>query len=104
MIDRRRLVASIALGCSGLFMNASVASWRKTFVLVHGAWQGGWCWQKLTPYLLNAGHHVFTPTLTGCGDRSHLLNPDIDLETHVRDVVATLDYEDLKDVILVGHS
>jgi pimeloyl-ACP methyl ester carboxylesterase len=75
-----------------------------TFVLVHGAWHGGWCWRKLTPMLQARGHRVFTPTLTGLGERAHLLSPAVDLMTHVKDIAAMLEYEDLKDVVLVGHS
>jgi pimeloyl-ACP methyl ester carboxylesterase len=75
-----------------------------TFVLVHGAWHGGWCWTKLAPLLRAAGHQVFTPTLTGLGERAHQLGPEVDLATHVQDVAAVLEYEDLGDVILVGHS
>jgi pimeloyl-ACP methyl ester carboxylesterase len=75
-----------------------------TYVLVHGAWHGGWCWQRVTPLLHAAGHEVFTPTLTGLGERSHLAGPKIDLNTHIQDVVNVLEYEDLRKVILVGHS
>ncbi len=75
-----------------------------TYVLVHGAWHGGWCWQRVTPLLRAAGHEVFTPTLTGLGERSHLATPAIDLNTHIQDVVNVLTYEDLRQVILVGHS
>ena len=75
-----------------------------TFVLVHGSWHGGWCWRKLVPLLRAAGHEVYTPTLTGLGERSHLIHPMIDLTTHIQDIVAVLEYEDLHDVILVGHS
>jgi pimeloyl-ACP methyl ester carboxylesterase len=75
-----------------------------TFVLVHGAWHGGWCWKKVVPLLRNAGHAVFTPTLTGLGERVHLLTPDVDLTTHVQDILGVLEYEDLQQVILVGHS
>jgi pimeloyl-ACP methyl ester carboxylesterase len=75
-----------------------------TFVLVHGAWHGGWCWQRAAPLLRAAGHEVVTPTLTGLGERSHLAYPTIDLSTHVQDLIATLEYDDLRDVILVGHS
>ncbi|MBV9253581.1 MAG: alpha/beta fold hydrolase, partial [Actinobacteria bacterium] len=75
-----------------------------TFVLVHGAWHGGWCWRKLTPLLRAAGHEVFTPTLTGLGERSHLGHPDVGLATHVGDVAQVLWYEDLSNVVLVGHS
>ncbi len=75
-----------------------------TFVLVHGAWFGGWCWKNVTPLLRAAGHEVFAPTLTGLGERSHFFSPEIGLDTHVEDIVAVLDYEDLTGVILVGHS
>jgi hypothetical protein len=71
-----------------------------TFVLVHGAWLGGWCWKKVTPLLRAAGHEVFAPTLTGLGERSHLFSPEVGLDTHVVDIVAVLDHEDLTDVIL----
>jgi pimeloyl-ACP methyl ester carboxylesterase len=75
-----------------------------TFVLVHGGAHGGWCYQKVARLLRAAGHDVYTPTLTGLGERSHLVGPDVDLDLHVRDVVSVLHYEDLRDVILVGHS
>jgi pimeloyl-ACP methyl ester carboxylesterase len=75
-----------------------------TFVLVHGGGHGGWCWKRLSPLLRAAGHEVYTPTLTGLGERAHLLHPDVDLDLHIEDVVAVLKYEDLRDVILVGHS
>ena len=75
-----------------------------TYVLVHGGGHGGWCYQPVARLLEAAGHTVYAPTLTGLGERSHLLSPDIDLDLHVRDVVAVLSYEDLHDVILVGHS
>ncbi len=76
----------------------------KTFVLVHPAWHGGWFWKKVVPLLREMGHIVFTPTLTGLGERSHLARPGIGLEVHVEDVVNLLKYEDLHDVVLVGHS
>jgi pimeloyl-ACP methyl ester carboxylesterase len=75
-----------------------------TYVLVHGAWHGGWCWAKVAPRLRAKGHEVFTPTLTGLGERIHLASDDIDLTTHITDVVNVLEFEDLRDVILVGHS
>lgn len=75
-----------------------------TFVLVHGAWHGGWCWRAVSPILRRAGHAVFTPTLTGLGERAHLARPGIDLDLHVQDIVAVLEMEDLRDVVLVGHS
>jgi pimeloyl-ACP methyl ester carboxylesterase len=75
-----------------------------TFVLVHGGAHGGWCWRKLTPLLRAAGHDVYTPTMTGLGERSHLVGPGVDLDIHIQDIVSVLEYEDLTDVILVGHS
>jgi pimeloyl-ACP methyl ester carboxylesterase len=75
-----------------------------TYVLVHGGAHGGWCYGRMAPLLRAAGHEVFAPTLTGVGERAHLLSPDIDLDTHIQDVVQVLRYEDLRDVILVGHS
>jgi len=75
-----------------------------TFVLVHGAWHGGWCWTRVTSRLRAKGHEVFTPTLTGLGEREHLANSDVDLDTHITDVVKLLEFEDLRDVVLVGHS
>ena len=75
-----------------------------TFVLVHGAWHGGWCWIKVTRLLTDAAHTVYTPTLTGLGERAHLAHKDVDLETHIQDIVAVLDTEELRNVVLVGHS
>jgi len=75
-----------------------------TYVLVHGGAHGGWCYQKVARLLRAADHDVYTPTLTGLGERSHLVGADVDLDLHIRDVVAVLHYEDLRDVILVGHS
>ncbi len=74
------------------------------FILVHGGGHGGWCYQKVARVLREAGHDAYTPTLTGLGERSHLLHPGVDLETHIADVVGVMTYEDLHDVILVGHS
>lgn len=75
-----------------------------TYVLVHGAWGGSWCWQRIRPALQNLGHTVHAPTLTGIGDRSHLLDRGNTLETHVADILNLIRWEDLHDVVLVGHS
>jgi pimeloyl-ACP methyl ester carboxylesterase len=75
-----------------------------TFLLVHGAWHGGWCWQRVAAQLRGDGHAVFTPTLTGLGERSHLLAPGIDLATHIADIVNVMKWERLSDVVLCGHS
>ncbi len=77
---------------------------RHTFVLVHGAWHGAWCWRRLADRLLAAGHRVFTPTLTGLAERSHLLRADITLDTHVLDVANVFQWEDIEGACLVGHS
>lgn len=75
-----------------------------TFLLIHGMWHGGWCWKKVTPLLRNSGHEVHVVTLTGVGERAHLRHPDIDMNTHIQDIVGVMEYEDLRNVILVGHS
>src|SRR3954449_4648480 len=78
--------------------------WMATFVLVHGAWHGSWCWKRVRKALQSAGHDVFTPTLTGVADRSHLASPNVNLEMHVADVVNLIRWEELDDVVLCGHS
>lgn len=75
-----------------------------TFVLVHGSSHGGWCWKKVVPLLSKEANEVYTPTLTGLGERSHLVSKDIGLDTHILDIVQVLEYEGLNKVILVGHS
>jgi len=74
------------------------------YVLVHGGGHGGWCYQPVARILRAQGHEVYTPTLTGLGEREHLLSATVDLETHITDVAKLLQFEDLTDVILVGHS
>lgn len=75
-----------------------------TFVLVHGAWHGSWCWKRVRKALQSQGHDVFTPTLTGVGERSHLLSPHVNLDTHIDDVVNLIRWEELSDVVICGHS
>jgi pimeloyl-ACP methyl ester carboxylesterase len=75
-----------------------------TFLLVHGAWHGGWCWRRVATHLRAAGHEVLTPTLTGLSDRAHLLSPQVGLDTHTEDVVRLLDVHTGEDIVLVGHS
>src|SRR5271169_3471156 len=75
-----------------------------TFVLVHGAWHGAWCWRRVARLLAARNHDVFMPTLTGLAERSHLLRPDTALDTHILDIVNVMKWQELTDVVLVGHS
>jgi pimeloyl-ACP methyl ester carboxylesterase len=75
-----------------------------TFVVAHGAWSAGWVWKKMRPLMRGFGHEIFTPTYTGLGERVHLLSPNINLDTHIQDILGVLECEDLNDVILIGHS
>ena len=75
-----------------------------TYVLVHGGGHGGWCYQPVARIMRARGQEVYTPTLTGLGEREHLVSADVDLDLHITDVVKVLEFEDLRDVILVGHS
>jgi pimeloyl-ACP methyl ester carboxylesterase len=73
-------------------------------LVAHGAWGAGWIWKKMHPLMAARGHRLITPTLTGLGERGHLARPDIDLDTHIADVLGVLEFEDLRDVTLIGHS
>ena len=75
-----------------------------TYVLVHGAWEAGWYWRLVAERLRGEGHRVFTPSLTGLGERAHLLSREVNLDTHIEDVCAVLHYEELADIVLCGHS
>lgn len=104
---RAALGAMAALGAvtaSSIAQTARAQTAPKTFVLVHGTWHGGWCWRRVVDALQSKGHKVYAPTLTGLADRSHLLTKDVNLTTHVNDVVNLVKWEDLKDIVLVGHS
>ena len=87
-----------------LWLMGVLYSRMASFVLVHGGNVGGWCWRLVTPSLRYAGHEVYAPSLTGCGDRAHLLTPEVGLDTWIDDVTNLLFYEDLDNVVLVGHS
>jgi pimeloyl-ACP methyl ester carboxylesterase len=76
----------------------------KTFLVCHGAWSAGWAWKKMHPLMAAAGHRLLTPTYTGLGEREHLANPSIDLDTHILDMLNVIKYEDLRDIVLLGHS
>lgn len=97
-------LAAVAAPTAGAAPAALATSERRTFVLVHGTWHGGWCWVHVAARLRAAGHRVFTPTATGCGERRHLIRPDTNLDTHIQDVVNVLEFEELEDVTLIGHS
>jgi pimeloyl-ACP methyl ester carboxylesterase len=106
-ITRRTALAGAltTMGVSSVLESKTTAPGKShNFVLVHGGWHGGWCWSRVAERLRKSGHVVFTPTLTGLGERSHLLNERIGLDTHVRDIANVLQWEGLKDVVLVGHS
>lgn len=107
-MTRRRLIQGAGVVATSLLpMQVASATARvgsKTFVLVHGAWHGGWCWGPVAELLRAEGHSVFAPTLTGCGDRVHLASAETTLHTHVTDLLAMLHYEDITDIVLVGHS
>jgi pimeloyl-ACP methyl ester carboxylesterase len=75
-----------------------------TYVVAHGAWSSAWAWKKMHPLMQARGHRLFTPSYTGLGERAHLANPNVDLDTHITDVVNVLVYEDLRDVVLIAHS
>jgi pimeloyl-ACP methyl ester carboxylesterase len=93
-----------AVAASGAAQRAQAQAAQKTFVFVHGTWHGGWCWRRVADALERQGHKIYAPTLTGVGDRSHLLTKEVNLTTHVSDVVNLVKWEDLKDIVLVGHS
>jgi pimeloyl-ACP methyl ester carboxylesterase len=103
----RRDVMAMGLGASILTANAETIraqTAQKTFVLVHGAWGGGWVWRRVSDLLERRGHKVFTPTMTGVGERSHLLDAKVNLSTHITDIVNVIKWERIENAVLVGHS
>lgn len=98
--------ARLILLCSllAVLFPAAASAEKLTFVLVHGATAGGWEWKKTGRFLSDDGHEVYRATLTGLGERMHLNSPDIDLQTHIDDVVNLILFEDLHDIVLTGHS
>jgi pimeloyl-ACP methyl ester carboxylesterase len=76
----------------------------KTFLVCHGAWSAGWAWKKMHPLMRAAGHRLVTPSYTGLGERAHLAHRELDLESHIQDMLNVIQYEDLRDIVLVGHS
>lgn len=110
-ISRRAIAAgslAVAGGAAGAGLSPQASRAddepRKSFMLVHGTWHGGWEWRDVRRNLSARGHEVFAPSCTGCGDRKHLASPDVGLDTHITDIANIIEYEELEDVILVGHS
>src|SRR4030081_2353507 len=105
-ISRRGVLASATVGAGVAALGGAPATAQtsapRTFVLVHGAWHGGWCWRRVADLLEKQGHKVFAPTMTGLGERSHLIGGKIDLATHVTDIVNVIKWENLNDIVLVG--
>ncbi|MEM7688499.1 MAG: alpha/beta fold hydrolase [Pseudomonadota bacterium] len=110
VLQRRTLIkasaAGLALGSapSGLTATAVQTRRKRHFVLVHGTWHGGWCWQEVADRLRAQGHMVTTPTLTGCGERRHLIGPEVGLDTHVTDILNAIEFAGADTVTLIGHS
>jgi pimeloyl-ACP methyl ester carboxylesterase len=102
---RRGVMGAMAAGALAAgIAPATAQGGQKTFVLVHGAWHGGWCWRRVSDLLEKKGHKVFTPTMTGLGACSHLASKDVNLTTHITDIVNFIKWEDLSGIVLVGHS
>jgi pimeloyl-ACP methyl ester carboxylesterase len=107
--QRNDLTSALGAPTAGALTSPATAgsesgSTHSNYVLVHGAWHGGWCWRRVSDRLVAAGHRVFTPSLTGLGDRRHLFTREITLDTHIRDIIGLIEAEELREVILVGHS
>jgi pimeloyl-ACP methyl ester carboxylesterase len=105
-ITRRAALAATAASVAafGGSEASAQAQTRKTFVLIHGAYHGGWCWKKVTDILERGGHKVYAPSLTGLADRSHLLSKDTSLDIHITDIVNLFKWEDITNACLVPHS
>ena len=103
-VTRRGMIGGIATAAASGDVAAHAQSRPKTFVLIHGAWHGGWCWRRVVDILEQKGHKVFAPTLTGLGERSHLLSKSVNLHTHIADIVNVFKWEDIKDACLCVHS
>jgi pimeloyl-ACP methyl ester carboxylesterase len=110
-VGRRTVVKQGAMLATGALASGASGSYAQTravkpvtVVVAHGAWSSGWAWKKMHPLMTARGHRLLTPSYTGLGERAHLANPDINLDTHITDVVNVLVYEDLRDIVLIGHS
>lgn len=96
------MVLPVIMACAGA--QQAKTPEKKPLVLVHGAWHGGWSWERMNPILANAGYKVFAPSLTGMGELASAANPDVGLNTHIQDILNLLQKENLRNVVLVGHS
>jgi pimeloyl-ACP methyl ester carboxylesterase len=106
-VMKRRDFAKAAVATTAAIVVGSPAvaqTAETTFLVCTGAWSAGWAWKKMHPLMAAAGHRLVTPTYTGLGEREHLASPSNDLETHIQDVLAVIKYEDLREIVLVGHS
>src|SRR5215467_3794385 len=105
-MKRRDLLKMTGIGIAASTVAAPAVAQSRgaTFLVAHGAWSAGWAWKKMHPLMTAAGHRLLTPTYTGLGEREHLASPSNDLETHIQDVLAVIKYEDLRNVVLIGHS
>ena len=103
-LTRRTILTGSAAAASALAAPAAAQAAPRSFVLVHGAWHGGWCWRRVADRLERQGHKVYAPSLTGLGDRSHLIRTRPTVTTHIDDIANIIRFEDLQRVILVGHS
>src|SRR5262245_5509143 len=109
-ITRRRVIGIAGAGLvmagtsNNIFSAARAQATPKTFVLVHGAFVGGWYWRRISDLLQAKGHKVFSPTLAGLSERTHLLSKEINLDTHITDIVNVTKWEDLENICLVAHS
>ena len=103
-VTRRTALASAGVAALASTPTLAQTSGRKTFLLIHGAYHGGWCWRLVTDILERNGHKAYAPSLMGNGDRTHLLSNDVNLATQISDIANLVTWEDLKDVCLVAHS
>jgi len=103
-MKRRQILKGAGAAASTIAVPAVAQAPGATFLVCTGAWSTGWAWKKMHPLMSAAGHRLVTPTYTGLGEREHLASPSNDLETHVQDILAVIKYEDLRDIVLIGHS
>jgi hypothetical protein len=103
-MERRNFLklASVGVAASTVAAPAIAQSHAATFLVAHGAWSAGWAWKKMHPLMSAGGYRLITPTYTGLGEREHLASPSNDLETHIKDVLGVIKYEDLHDVVLIA--